>query len=68
MNLPEPYFDPVSHGSCEVQHCTGAAKFRACWAQGIIVKLVCPTHKLALDGKIYGELSSTMFGRTRLTR
>jgi hypothetical protein len=65
MNLPEPYFDPVSQGICEVKQCSSPAKFRASWAQGTVVKLVCPAHKSTLDGKIFGDLSPTIFANTR---
>ena len=41
----ELYFDPVSQGICEVLGCSNAAKYRASWAQGVIIKLVCPTQK-----------------------
>ena len=55
------YFEPVSEGTCEVQRCLNPAKHRANWAQGIIVKLVCATHKAEVEGKLFAELSPTMF-------
>ena len=57
------YFEPVSEGVCEVQRCVSPAKYRATWAQGIIVKLMCPTHKLEVEGKLFEEL-----GRPKGTR
>jgi hypothetical protein len=62
---PEPYIDPVSEGICEVVNCSGPAKFRASWAQGVIVRLVCITHKTEVEGKLFGDLNSSMFGRIR---
>jgi hypothetical protein len=61
----ELYFDPVSEGICEVLGCPNPAKQRASWAQGVIVKLMCTTHKAQVDGKLFGELSPTMFGGKR---
>ena len=62
---PELYFDPVSEGVCEVLDCSNPAKFRASWVQGVIVRLVCITHKAEVEGKSFGELSPTTFGRKR---
>jgi hypothetical protein len=61
----ELYFDPVSQGNCEVLGCSNAAKYRASWAQGVIIKLVCPTHKMGVDGKLFEELGPSIFGSTR---
>ena len=65
MKLPEPYFDPVSAGNCEIKQCSSPAKFRASWAQGTVVKLVCPSHKATLEGKIFAELSPATFTNMR---
>jgi hypothetical protein len=62
---PELYFDPVSEGVCEVLDCSNPAKFRASWVQGVIIRLVCITHKAEIEGKSFGELSPTTFGRKR---
>ena len=61
----ELYFDPVSEGSCEVLGCSHPAKYRASWAQGVIVKLMCPSHKAEVEGKLFSELSPTIFGGKR---
>jgi hypothetical protein len=65
MATPEPYIDPVSEGICEVQNCSSPAKYRASWAQGVIVRLVCTTHKPEVEGKLFGDLNSSFFGRKR---
>jgi hypothetical protein len=62
---PELYFDPVSEGVCEVLDCSNPAKFRASWVQGVIVRLVCITHKAEVEGKSFGELSPSTFGLRR---
>jgi hypothetical protein len=62
VKLEEPYFDPVSQGTCEVQRCSNPAKFRANWAQGTVVKLVCTTHKPELEGKVFQEIGTATFG------
>ena len=49
---PEPYFDPVSEGICEVLNCSSPAKHRASWAQGVVIKLGCTTHKAEIEGKL----------------
>jgi hypothetical protein len=64
----EPYFDPVSQGICEVQGCSNPAKYRASWAQGIVIKLVCTTHKAEVEGKLFGELSPSTFRSKRQAR
>ena len=61
----ELYFDPVSEGICEVLGCSNPAKYRASWAQGVIVKLMCPTHKAEVEGKLFSELSPAIFGGKR---
>jgi hypothetical protein len=53
---PEPYLEPVSEGLCEVLDCKSAASYRASWAQGVIIKLLCATHKAEAEGKLLGEL------------
>ena len=63
-NDRELYFDPVSQGDCQVQGCSNPAKYRASWAQGVVVKLVCPTHKEGVEGKLFEELGPTMFVST----
>jgi len=65
---PEPYFDPVSEGRCEVLECSSPAKFRASWVQGVIVRLVCPTHKADVEGRLFGDLSPSTFGKIRRAR
>jgi hypothetical protein len=62
---PELYFDPVSEGVCEVLGCSNPAKFRASWVQGVIIRLVCITHKAEVEGKSFGELTPSTFGRRR---
>jgi hypothetical protein len=61
----ELYFDPVSEATCEAVGCSQPAKYRANWAQGIIVKLVCTTHKAEVEGKLFEEVSLSKFGNTR---
>jgi hypothetical protein len=58
----ELYFDPVSQGNCEALSCSNPAKYRATWAQGVIVKLVCTTHKAEVEGKLFEALSPSTFG------
>jgi hypothetical protein len=53
----EPYLEPVSEGRCEVLDCASAATYKASWAQGVIIKIVCATHKSELEGKPFGELT-----------
>lgn len=61
----ELYFDPVSEGICEALDCSNPAKYRASWAQGVIIRLVCTTHKAEVEGKLFGELSPSTFGSKR---
>jgi hypothetical protein len=61
----ELYFEPVSEGICEVLGCSNPAKYRASWVQGIVIKLVCTTHKAEVEGKLFGELSPSIFGGKR---
>jgi hypothetical protein len=61
----ELYVEPVSEGICEVLGCSNPAKYRASWAQGILIKLMCPTHKAQVEGKRFSELSPSMFGGKR---
>ena len=61
----ELYFDPVSQGICEVVGCSNSAKFRATWAQGVVTKLVCTTHKPMIEGKLFEELVPSTFRSTR---
>jgi len=60
----KPYFEPVSEGICEVLNCSTPAKFRVSWAQGVIIRLVCPTHKAQVEESLFEELLPT-FGRKR---
>jgi hypothetical protein len=62
---PEPYIDPVSEGVCEVLDCSSPAKYRASWVQGVIVRLVCTTHKEEVEGRLFGDLSPSTFGKKR---
>jgi hypothetical protein len=62
---PEPYFDPVSEGICQVLGCSNPAKYRASWAQGIVIKLVCTTHKTEVEGKLFGELRISFASKRR---
>jgi hypothetical protein len=62
---PDLYFDPVSEGMCEVLECSNPAKYRASWVQGVIIRLVCITHKAQVEGKLFGELSPSTFGNKR---
>jgi hypothetical protein len=64
----ELYIDRISEGTCEVLGCVNPAKYRASWAQGIIVKLICTAHKGEVEGKLFAELSPSMFGGTRRTK
>ena len=65
----EPYFDPVSEGICEVLNCSSPADYRAWWAQGVIIRLVCTTHRAEVEGKSFDELGpSTNFRRKRRAR
>jgi hypothetical protein len=59
---PEPYSEPVSAGHCDVLDCTSAASYRTSWAQGVIVKILCATHKAELEGKPFEEIK---FRKTR---
>jgi hypothetical protein len=61
----ELYFDVVSQGTCEVQGCGSPARYRASWAQGVVMKLVCPAHKTEVEGKLFEELGSSVFGNKR---
>ena len=61
----ELYFDPVSEGICEALSCSNPAKYRASWAGGIVVKLMCPTHKAEVEGKLFAELSPATFKAKR---
>ena len=61
----EPYLEPVSQGTCEVLDCSSRAGFRASWAQGVIIRLLCPTHKAELEGAVFDDLSPAIFGRKR---
>jgi hypothetical protein len=65
-NIPEPYFDTVSEGICEVANCSSPAKYRAWWAQGVIIRLVCTTHKAEVEGKLFEELSPSTFKKKRM--
>lgn len=65
---PEPYIDLVSEGICEVLDCSSPANYRASWAQGVIIRLVCTTHKEEIEGKLFGDLSPSTFGRKRLAK
>jgi hypothetical protein len=67
-NEPDLYLERISEGPCEVLGCSNAAKYRASWAQGIIVKLICTAHKGEVEGKLFAELSPSMFGGTRRTK
>lgn len=60
---PEPYLEPVSEGVCEVLDCSSRAAFRASWAQGVIIKLLCPAHKAKLQGELFQELNPALFRR-----
>ena len=48
----ELYFDPVSQGICEVLGCSNPAKYRASGAQGIVIRLMCATHRAEVEGKL----------------
>jgi hypothetical protein len=61
----ELYFDPVSEANCQVLGCLRPAKYRASWAQGVIVKLMCTAHKAEVEGKLFSELSPAIFGGRR---
>jgi hypothetical protein len=67
-NDKDLYFEPTSQGACDVLSCSELAKYRASWAQGVIVKLVCATHKEEFEGKRYDELSPSVFGKKRPLR
>jgi hypothetical protein len=55
-------FEPVSTGNCEAQHCLNPAKYRATWSQGIVLKLVCTTHRSQVEGKYFNEVGPSIFG------
>jgi hypothetical protein len=55
----ELYLEPVSQGNCEVLGCSNPAKYRGTWAQGMVIKLMCTTHKADVEGKLFQELSIT---------
>ena len=61
----ELYFETVSEGICEVLGCSNPAKYCASWAQGIIIKLMCSTHKAEVEGKLFAELGPATFKRKR---
>jgi hypothetical protein len=61
-NKTEPSFEPVNKGNCQFQRCTNPAKFRASWALGIMVKLLCVTHKPDVEGKTLEEVGPIAFG------
>ena len=65
---PEPYLEPVSEGVCEFLNCSNRAEYRASWAQGVIIRIVCSAHKTQLDGKIFEDLSPSTFKKNRRTR
>jgi hypothetical protein len=58
----EPSFEPVAKGNCQFQRCTSPAVFRASWALGIMVKLVCVAHKSSVEGKTFEEIGPVAFG------
>ncbi len=58
---PEPYLEPVSEGVCEFSDCSHRAEYRASWAQGVIIIIVCATHKTQLDGHPFEDLSPSTF-------
>jgi hypothetical protein len=57
----ELYFEPVSEGVCEVLGCSHPAKYRASWAQGVLIRLMCITHKAEVDGKLFAEMIPSIF-------
>src|SRR5262249_43864310 len=59
------YFDPVSEGICEVLHCTNPAKYRANWAGGVAIRLVCTAHKEEVEGKEFAAEGTPQFGKRR---
>jgi hypothetical protein len=63
MTTNELYFDPISHGNCEILGCSKPAQFRATWANGVVTRLVCATHKSKIEGKLFEELFPATFGR-----
>jgi hypothetical protein len=62
---PEPYLEPISEGNCEVLNCSTRAGYRASWAQGVIIRLLCPTHKAEVEGKSLAELGPSTFAKKR---
>ena len=65
---PELYLDPVSEGVCEVLGCLKPATYRASWAQGVIIRLLCATHKAEVEGKPFEELGRSRFARKRTAK
>jgi hypothetical protein len=61
----ELYFDVVSQGECDVAGCSKPARYRASWAQGVVMKLVCVAHREEVEGKLFEELGSSVFGNKR---
>ena len=64
-NNPEPYLEPVSEGVCEFLDCSHRAEYRASWAQGIIIRIVCSAHKAQLDGQPFEDLGRSTFKKRR---
>ena len=59
------YFDPVSEGICEVLQCANPAKYRASWAKGVAIRLVCIAHKDEIEGKEFAAEGTPQFGKRR---
>jgi hypothetical protein len=58
----EPYVDPVNEGICQVLSCPHPARYRASWAQGVVVRLVCASHHEEVKEKLFQELDPSLFG------
>lgn len=67
-NNQEPYLEPVSDGVCEFLNCSNRAEYRALWAQGVVIRIVCSAHKTQLDGKLFEDLSPSTFKKRRRAR
>jgi hypothetical protein len=67
-NNPEPYLEPVSEGVCEFLNCSSRADYRASWAQGVIIRIVCSAHKAELEGKPFEHLNPGTFRARRRAR
>jgi hypothetical protein len=62
---PQPYLEPFKEGVCDVVDCSKPASYRASWAQGVVIRLVCTTHKKEIESKLIEQLSPSTFAKKR---